>query len=190
MKSLWLAAVSVSLFLTSLGQKPVKMVPVPADATMDLPNFSINSPSGEGWLVTDPDEDADGIRFENRGLKAAITVDDGKMSNPVPNVEEKLTQLAQATERRFSEHGKLVLSEHALESRPGAECLYQRIIINSPELGSGNMAVHALACVYGADHKGIANFRYMYPVQGTADAQKKIVREFFDGIKFITSAAK
>lgn len=190
MKSLWLAAVSVSLFLTSLGQKPIKMVPVPADATMDLPNFSIHAPSGEGWQVNDPDEDAEGLRLQNSVLKAAITVDDGKMSNAVSDVEGKLTQLAQATEKRFSEHGKLVLSEHALETRPGAQCLYQRIIINSPELGSGNMAVHALACIYGPDHKGIANFRYMYPVQGTADEQKKIVREFFDGINFKTSAEK
>ncbi len=187
MKSLWLAAISVFFLLPASGQQQIKMVPVASDVTIDLPNFSINAPSGEGWLVTDPDADTEGLRFQNSALKAAITVDDGKMGSPVPNVEEKLTQLAQATEKRFAEHGKVVLSEHVIAARPGAQCLNQTIIISSPELGPGNMAVHALACIYGADHKGIANFRYMYPTQGTADEQKKLIAEFFDGISFKTS---
>lgn len=195
MKSLWLTVTTVFFALTAFGQGQPRMIPVPSNATMQLPNFSLHAPSGQGWRVTEPDENAVGIRFENSALKAGITVDDGAMANPVPNVQEKLAQLAQAVEKSFSQHGKLVLSEHAVETRPGAQCLYQRIIISSPELSApglppGNMAVHALECIYGPDHKGIAKFRYMYPTQGSADPQKKVVQAFFAGINFKLPPAK
>ena len=195
MKSLWLAVTAVFLTFTAFGQGQPKMVPVPPHSTMDLPNFSMHAPSGEGWRVTEPDENTAAIRFENRAMQAGITVEDGAMANPVPNVKEKLDQLAQAIEKNFSQHGKLILSEHAVESRPGAQCLHQRIIISSPELSApgqppGNMAVHALECIYGPDHKGIAKFRYMYPTQGSADPQKKLVEEFFAGITFKLPPAK
>jgi hypothetical protein len=195
MKSLWLTVMTVSLTLTAFGQGQPKMVPVPANATMELPNFLMHAPSGEGWRVTNPDENAAEIRFENSQLRAEIAVEDKKLANPVPNVEEKLAQLSQAIEKQFSQHGKLILSEHAVETRPGAQCLYQRIIINSPELTApglppGNVAVHALECIYGPDHQGMATFRYMYPTQGSADEQKKVVQEFFAGINFKLPPAK
>ncbi|MGE5324711.1 MAG: hypothetical protein ACM3SW_17730 [Actinomycetota bacterium] len=144
--------------------------------------------------MTQPDPNATEIRFENSVFKAGITVDDGRLAEAVPNVHEKLEQLAQATEKRFSQHGKLILSEHSVDSRPGAQCLYQRIIINSPEFAARglppNLAIHSLACIYGADHQGIANFRYMYPTQGSADEQKKVAQAFFAGITFKQTPAK
>lgn len=161
---------------------------------MDLPNFSMHSPSGEGWLVTQPDKSAAQLQFENRALNAGIIVDDGRLGGPVSNVREKLLNLSQAMEKRFSQHGKLILSERSIDSRPGAQCLYQRIIINSPEVAMpglpSNTAVHSLACIYDADHRRMATFSYMYPTQGTADEQKKVAQAFFAGISFKQTPAK
>lgn len=195
MKSLWPTIMNVSLALTTFGQAQPKMVPVPSNATMELPNFSMHAPSGEGWRGTNPDENTVEIRFYNSQMKAAITVEDKRLANPVPNVEGKLSQLSQAIEKRFSEHGKLILSEHVVETRPGAQCLYQRIIINSPELTApglppGNVAIHELECIYGRAHQGFATFRYMYPTQGSADEQKKVAQSFFSGINFKLPPAK
>lgn len=195
MKSLWLAIMTVSLALTTFGQGQPKTVPVPSNATMELPHFSMHAPSGEAWRGTNPDENTVEIRFYNSQMKAAISVEDKKLDTPVPNVEEKLAQLSQAIEKQSSQHGKLILSEHTVEKRPGAQCLYQRIIINSPELTAtglppGNVAIHELECIYGPDHQGFATFRYMYPTQGSTDEQKKVAQEFFAGINFKLPPAK
>ena len=160
-----------------------------SNATLELSNFSVHAPSGEGWRGTSPDENAAEVRFYNSQMKAVITVEDKRLANPVPDVEEKLTQLSEAIEKRFSEHGKLIVSEHTVETRTGAQCLYERIIINSPELTAtgfppGNVAIHDLECIYGPDHRAMATFKYMYPTQGSADEQKKVVQDFFAGINF------
>ena len=155
----------------------------------------MQAPSGEGWQVSKPDEKFAGIRFENPALNAGITVDDESLANPITNVQEKLTQLSQAIEKRFSQHGKLVLSEHVMETRPGGQCLYERIIFSSPEFTAagmppGNLAIHDLECIFGPDHRGIAHLRYMYPTQGKADKQKKLATDFFANIKFNLPTAK
>lgn len=141
-----------------------------------------------------PDKNAAELRFENRALNAGIIVDDGRLGGPVSNVREKLLNLSQAMEKRFSQHGKLILSEHSIDSRPGAQCLYQRIILNSPEVAMPglppNTAVHSLACIYDADHGRMATFSYMYPTQGNADEQKKVAQAFFAGISFKQKPAK
>ena len=142
-----------------------------------------------------PNENDTELRFENNILKAEITVEDRKLTKPVPNPQEKLAQLALSAENVFSQRGKVLLSEHVVEARPGAECLYERIIVTPRELPStggipATMAMHVLECLYGPDHSWDAQFMYTYPTQGRSDPQQKQIKEFFAGIDFKVPAAE
>jgi hypothetical protein len=193
MKSLWLTVTTVFLASAIFGQVQPKTIPVPSNTILKLSDFSMRMPSGEAWRMTKPDENAEEIRFENSQLKAEITVEKWRLTDPIPNVQEKLAQLAQAAEKVFSRHGRLIVSEYAVTSVPGAECLYLRIIIDSPEFSApgptrDNLAMHTLECIYGPDHLGKAEFRYTYPTQGSADPQQNLAKEFFAGIAFKLSS--
>lgn len=195
MKIFCLSLTIVSVLFTAFSQPQPKMVAVEPDTAIELRNFSMRVPSGEGWRMTKTDVDTVELRLQNDRLMVGIRVLDQVLDKPPANPEEKLAELSRSNEKVFAQHAKITHTEHTIEKRDGAQCLSQSTILNSPELQepgkpSADTAIHSLQCIYGADHRGLAEFQFIHPMQGKPDDQKKLAQEFFAGVTFKAPAAK
>ncbi len=195
MKTSCISFTLVFVLVSAFSQSQTKMAAVEPNTAIELRNFSMHVPSGEGWRMTKADIDTPDLRLQNDKLMVGIRVLDQVMDKPAANPEAKLAELSRSNERVFAQHGRIVHTEHTIEKRAGAQCLNQSTVINSPELQeqgkpAADTAIHSLQCIYGADHRGLAEFQFIHPMQGKPDDQKKLAQEFFAGVIFKAAAAK
>jgi hypothetical protein len=193
----------VSLSLPGLGQETPKNYSVTSAATMDMGKFTIHPPTGNGWRLAGVDAGKHPdmkTGFHNPSLQAWATVQDKELTPPADDVNQRLLAMKEEIDAVLFSREKVVLFEGNLETHGGAGCLHLRTVrpasaellsdLQFPVEPAGNYALHSLICIYGEKHDRVTTLHYMYPTQGTSDAQGQHARDFFASLKFKDAPAK